>query len=372
MTELGGLRVLVTHDWLNTWAGAERVLGEIMAIAPQADLVVAVRTRLMKNQHAIARQARETWVARLPFARTRHRWLVPLHYAAFSGLDTRGYDLVISSSHAFAKAVRARPGAPHVCYCHSPPRYLWDMGPEYREQSGILASSALQVATPVLRALDRRSAAGVTHFVSNSGFVARRIEAAYGRDAVVVHPPVQAKPARRGPRENFLLVLGRLVAYKRVDLAIGAAERLGISLVIAGEGRERAKLERMAGSSTTFLGEVSEATAGDLMERCRAFVFCAEEDFGIAPVEANAHGAPVVAYGRGGVSESMVPGTTALFYDRQTVDDVAAAIQAALGRPWDEAAIRRNAQRFSPERFRASFAQVLREAVSEGWPPARA
>jgi len=361
----GSLRVLVTHDWLVTWAGAERVLSEIMKVVPQADLVVAVRTPDLAARNEIAARARETWVGRLPFARSRHRWFMPLHYEAFSGLDTRDYDLVISSSHAFAKAVRAAPGTPHVCYCHSPPRYLWDMGAQYREQSNALAAGALRVGTPLLRALDRRSATGVTHFVSNSRFVAERIAAAYGRNATVVNPPVEPKPSPRRGREDFLLVLGRLVAYKRVDLAIQAAERLGIRLVVAGEGRERRKLERLAGSHTKFLGEVDEATAGDLMERCRAFVFCAEEDFGIAPVEANAHGAPVIGYARGGLMETMVQGTTAELFQRQTVDDLTRAIAAAQARSWDEAAIRRNAERYTAARFRESFSSVLRAAVSE-------
>lgn len=360
---LRDLRVLVTHDWLVPWAGAERVLAEIMNVVPQADLVVGVRAGQIRHLNAVTRKARETWVGRIPFARDFHRWFVPLHYAAFARLDTSRYDLVISSSHAFAKAVRPASGRPHICYCHSPPRYLWDMGLAYREQSNVLGATALQVTTPLLCALDRRTAAGVTHFVSNSAYVARRIEAAYGRDATVVFPPVEPKPAMPKPREDFLLVLGRLVAYKRVDLAIQAAERLGIPLVVAGSGRERASLERLAGPNVTFLGEVDEATAGDLMERCRAFVFCAEEDFGIAPVEANAHGAPVVAFGRGGVTESMVRDETAVLFDRQDVDAVARAIECAMGRAWDERAIRANAARFAPARFRDAFSAVVRSAV---------
>jgi len=288
---------------------------------------------------------------------------MPLQYFAFSGLNTAQYDLVISSSHAFAKAVRPRDGRPHVCYCHSPPRYLWDMAQTYAEHSTRTGAAALRVSTPILRRLDRESARGVTHFVSNSCFVANRIRASYDREAQVVYPPVEPKPARRHAREEFLLVLGRLVAYKRVDLAIEAAERLRIPLVIAGDGPERARLERLGGPHTTFLGEVNEATAGDLMERCQALVFCAEEDFGIVPVEANAHGAPVVAYARGGVVESMLPGVSAVLFERQTIEDVTEAIEVARSTSWNVAAIRANAGRFSPARFREEFGSVLRSAV---------
>src|SRR5258707_12600114 len=161
MIDLTSLRVLVTHDWMVPWGGAERVLTEIMNVVPQADVVVGVRQPALKERYDVAARATETWVGMLPFARERHRWFVPLHYAAFSGLDTRRYDLVISSSHAFAKAVRPRRGKPHVCYCHSPPRYFWDMGPAYREQSGLLAAAALAATSPLMRWLDQRSATGV-------------------------------------------------------------------------------------------------------------------------------------------------------------------------------------------------------------------
>jgi glycosyltransferase involved in cell wall biosynthesis len=364
MKGLTDLRVLVTHDWLVTWGGAERVLTEILKVVPQADLIVAVRSDDLARDYEVVRKARETWVGQLPFARSQHRVFMPLHYSAFSGIDTSAYDLVISSAHAFAKAVRPRTGAAHVCYCHTPPRYLWGMGSSYREQAPALAGAALYVTTPMLREMDKLAARHVTHFVSNSNFVARRIQDSYGRRAAVVPPPVERKPVPCRPREDFLLVVGRLVPYKRVDLAIRAAERLRIPLVIAGEGPERGRLERMAGPRTRFVGRVDDLTTGDLMERCRAFVFCAEEDFGIAPVEANAHGAPVVGYAQGGLAESMVEGTTAVFFERQTVEDVARAIQTSLGSVWDSESIRANAQRFAPDRFRESFRSILTQAVT--------
>lgn len=359
--DLTGARILVVHDWLIPWGGAERTLAEILAVVPQADLIVGVRSRQLARENAIASRAKETWLRHIPFARTRHRWLVPLHYWAFAGCDTRKYDLVISSSFSFAKAVRPSNGRPHLSYCYSPPRYLWDLSETYRRYSGATPSLALRLAAPMMRALDRRSARTVTQFVGISNFVAARITRAYDRPASVIYPPVAPKSATRGSaaREDFLLVLGRLVAYKRVDLAIRAAELLGIQLVVAGDGPERQRLRQIAGPHTRFVGEVSDADAADLMERCRLFVFCAEEDFGIAPLEANAHGAPVVAFRGGALSETMVEGESAILFDAQTTESLVAGLTTALGHAWNDAAIRRNAARFNADRFRSEFRAVV-------------
>ncbi len=359
-----GLRVLVVHDWLVTWAGAERCLEQILAIFPQAELVVGVVAPRVRDLNEVTRRAGETWLGRIPGARAHHRWFLPLEAAAFASLDTRGYDLVISSSHAFAKMVRKPPGGVHVCYCHSPPRYLWDLYDTYREQARGLQRLALAVGAPPLRWLDRRAADGVDRFVCNSHYVARRIERCYERTAEVVYPPVQPKPfaGLRVRRGDFLLYLGRLVPYKRVDLGILAAERLGIQLVVAGDGPARRDLERLAGRWTEFVGEVSEEEAGRLLSTCAAFVFCAEEDFGIAPVEANAHGAPVVYYNRGGAVEIMVPLVTGIPFSVQSPDAVVQAVRNALQHEWIPSVIQQNAQRFCPGGFRAKLASIIASA----------
>jgi glycosyltransferase involved in cell wall biosynthesis len=365
VSSLAEARVLIVHEWLVTWAGSERVAEEILRVVPQADVVVAVRQEEMRERNVLTKRARETWLHRIPGARERHRWFLPLHFAAFRSLPTDAYDLIISSSHAFSKAVRPRRGQPHVCYCHSPPRYLWGLGQTYRETGGIIESAALGAATPILRMLDKVAARGVTQFVANSRFVADRIHRVYGRSAVVVYPPVFAKEVSQLPpkRDNFVLVFGRLVGYKRVDLAIRAAQQLGMPLVIAGDGPERGRLERLAGPMTRFLGDVDEATAGTLMETCRALIFCAEEDFGITPVEANAHGAPVVAFARGGILESMTA-DTAEFFTRLEVDDLVKAIERATARDWNDGLLRANARRFGGQRFRDEMRSVLEQQLS--------
>lgn len=366
---LRDLRVLIAHEWLVTWAGSERCVAQLLEIFPQADLLVGVLDPGMRDLNETTRRAAETWLGKIPGAHRHHRWLLPLQALAFATVDTSGYDLVISSSHAFSKMIGRVEGPLHISYCYSPPRYLWDLKATYRAGANTLQRLALDLGSRPLRWLDRRSARGVDRFIAISRHVADRIHRVYGREASIVFPPVEAKPvAPVTARRDFLLSLGRLVRYKRVDLAVVAAERLGLHLVVAGDGPDRSRLEKLAGRHAEFVGEVSEADAGRLLGSCRAFVFCGDEDFGIAPVEANAHGAPVVAYRRGGLRESMVDGVTAEFFDRQDVDAVAAAMARAWDRDWDPAALRRNAQRFSPARFRAAFRETTLQVLQTAAP----
>ncbi|HWP02616.1 MAG TPA: glycosyltransferase [Gemmatimonadaceae bacterium] len=361
---------MIVHDWVVSWAGAERCVERLLHVFPQADFVVGVITPDMREWNSVTRRARESWLGGLPGARRHHRWFLPAEGLAFASLDTDGYDLVLSSAHALAKAVPAPKHGLHMCYCHSPPRYLWDLHSTYQRDANGLQRVALKLGVSAVRWFDKWSAQRVDRFISNSRHVADRILRWYGRSARVVYPPVQLKcPVKgNGPRGDFLLFLGRLVPYKRVDLAIEAAARSGVKLVVAGDGPDRARLEKLAGSQVEFLGAVSEYDAGRLMEECRAFIFCGEEDFGIAPVEANGHGAPVIGYASGGLLETMIPGTTAEFFDRQEVSAVVAAIRRALARAWDTAAIRANARRFAPERFDREIRSHIESALrGEQW-----
>jgi glycosyltransferase involved in cell wall biosynthesis len=366
---LTGMKVLIVHDWLIAWAGAERCLEEIVRVVPQADVVVSIVHPSIRELNSVTRQANETWAARIPGARNHHRWFLPLQGVAFATLNTANYDLIISSSHAFAKMVRPRSAKTvHLCYCYTPPRYLWDLHQVYRARATVLQRLALTAGAEALRYFDRRSSQGVDRFVGISRFVADRIRRSYNRDADVVYPPVVAKG--QGPltvnREGFALSLGRLVPYKRLELAIAACRGLGIPLVIAGDGPDRARLEQLADRRVEFLGNVSEAEAGRLLDRCGVFLFCAEEDFGIAPLEANAHGAPVVAYKGGGALETMIEGRTAEFFSEPNATAVGAALRTALKRSWDQAVLRENAARFAPARFRSEFIDVLQKAVADG------
>ena len=359
---LATLRVLIVHDWIVAWGGAERTVEQMLEVFPRADLVVGVVGEGRKNLNDITRRASTTWLGSIPSARRHHRWFLPAYALAFASVDTSRYDLIVSSSSAFAKSVRVPRGVPHLCYCHTPPRYLWDLRQAYRARPTV-AGGALRLAGPVLRAVDQAGARRVTRFIANSSYVADRIRRAYGRDAAVIYPPVTPKPTtkRDGPRSSTLLSLGRLVPYKRVDIAVQAATQAGLPLIVAGEGPERARLEAMAGPTVRFVGEVSEMVAGELMATCRAMLFCADEDFGITPLEANAQGMPVIAFGKGGARESLVDGVTGLFFDDANPGSLLGAIARARAVNWDECAMHANAARFSPEHFRS---QLTSEALA--------
>ena len=369
---LTDLRVLVVHDWIFSWAGSERCLALILDLFPQADFVVGMMAPSLRDFNDVTRRARESWLARVPKARTHYQWFLPLEAMAFGSLATREYDLVITSSHALAKMVGRGARGVHLSYCYSPPRYIWDLHDVYLENANWKRRAAMGAGRRLLQALDRMSARRVTHFVGISHYVAARIDRVYGRKARVIYPPVQRKTPETGTgvkeREAFLLYLGRLVSYKRVDLIVRAAAQHGVRTVIAGDGPERGRLEAIAGRNVEFLGPVSEAQAGDLLDRCAAFIFCAEEDFGIAPLEANAHGAPVVALRAGAILETMLDGETAILFDAPTDDALDAAVRQAMTHSWNVSTLRSNAARFSPERFRVEFAGTISDALGgECW-----
>ncbi len=347
-----------------SWAGSERCLSLILELFPDADLIVGLLAPELRDLNVVTQRAAESWLARIPTARTNYQWLLPLEAIAFRSIDTRPYDLVISSSHALAKAVRPGARGVHLSYCYSPPRYIWDQHDVYMARTNWKRRAAMAMGRRFLQVLDRSCARGVTHFSGISQYVAQRIHRVYGRGARVIYPPVERKGTDTAPRkparEDFLLSLGRLVPYKRIDVIVRAAERHGVRTLIAGEGPDRSRLEKIAG----ILGSVSESEAGHLLDRCRAFVFCAEDDFGIAPLEANAHGAPVVALAAGATLETMREGETAMLFPGASEEALSTAVGRALTREWDDALLRANAARFSPARFRAEFAAATIDALS--------
>jgi glycosyltransferase involved in cell wall biosynthesis len=354
----------VVHDWIMGWAGSERTLERMLQVVPQADLVVGVFGPGMRRFNDVCAQARETWLARVPGARRNYQWMLPLEALAFRGIDTSGYDLVISSSHALAKMVRPGRRGVHLSYCYSPPRYLWDLHDVYMARAGLARRLGMAAGRGLMQRLDRHSARGVTHFVGISGYVADRIARAYGRSARVVYPPVEPGDLSSAAREDFVLTLGRLVPYKRVDVIVRAAAVHGRRTVIAGHGPELERLRAIAGPNVEFLGAVSEDEKGRLLATCGTFAFCADEDFGIAPLEANAHGAPVVALRAGAVCETMVDGETGVLFDEPTPEALSAAVQRAAAGSWDPVRLRANAERFAPVRFKETFTQCVEHALA--------
>lgn len=357
------MRVAVVHDWLTTYAGAERVLEQILLAYPEADLF-AVCDFLPEREKAflMGRTPRTTFIQRLPFARTKYRAYLSLMPLAVEQHDVSSYDLVISSSHAVAKGVLTGPDQLHISYVHSPIRYAWDLQHQYLRESGLTHGVKAWLARwqlHKLRTWDQRTANGVDHFVANSRFIARRIRKVYGRRAEIIYPPVAVDDfALRTAKEDFYLAASRMVPYKRMDLIAEAfAQMPDKRLVIAGDGPDVQKVKAKAGPNVEVLGYQDFAALRDLMGRARAFVFAAEEDFGITPVEAQACGTPVIAYGKGGALETVVDGRTGTFYAEQTAMAIIEAVQRfeTQQKAFDPAAIRRHAEAFSSERFRVEL-----------------
>lgn len=361
------MRVAVVHDWLTGMRGGERVLEEILRIFPCAEIFTLVHHPGTVSREIEAHPIHTSILQRAPFARRGFRHYLPLFPLAVDSWKPRGFDLVISSSHCVAKAVRTG-DTPHLCYCHTPMRYVWDQFGAYFGERRAARALAAPIAG-ALRVWDAATARRVHWFVANSHHVRERIRRSYGRDASVIHPPVECDrfTAPRRP-EDFYLVVSALVPYKRIDLAIAACALLGRKLVVVGDGPEWQRLSALAGRETLFLGRVPDEEVATLYARCRALLFPGVEDFGITAVEAQAAGAPVVAYGEGGVTESVVGQKTGIFFSDPTPAGMAAAMETLESTPFDQHAIRENARRFAAPRFRE---ELLRDVVRLLCPGAR-
>jgi len=358
-------RVAIVHDYLNQWGGAERVLEEMHTLWPDAPIFVSIYDRERMPAAYRAWDIRTTFMQRLPGILRNHQPYLPVYPLAFSRLDLRGYDLIVSSSSAFAKNISPPAGAAHICYCHSPMRFAWNAA-DYarRERLGGLTKRALDPFLRGLRRWDARGTRRVDHLIANSAVVAERIKRFYGRDAAIIHPPVRTEiPAATGEAGDFYLIVTRLVPYKRLDIVIEAFNRLGTPLRIAGVGRDRAALEAMAGPQITFLGGISDAEKDRLYGECRATIFPAEDDFGIAQVEAQAAGRPVIAFRAGGAIETVVDGVTGIFFDAQTPDALIAAVACREAMTFDPATIRAHARTFDAAVFRQRLAEFVEQSV---------
>ena len=320
------MRVALVHHWFVTRGGGERVAECLGALFPTAELFT-----LVAEPHAIPdglaeRPLHTSFLQDLPLARRFHRHMMPLYPAATESLDLRGFDLVISSDSGPVKGVRVDPGATHICYCHSPMRYLYDGYEAYRAGMGTLTRAMFTATAARVRRWDMAAAARVTDFMANSQYVADRIARCYGRRSTVIPPPIDLSRARRGTPGEYYLAAGRLVAYKRTELMIAACQQMGRSLRVVGAGPEMARLKRLAGPETTFLGELSTDELWEEYARCRALLFAADEDFGMVPLEAQACGRPVIAFGAGGSLETVRgtgQGATGVYFDQQTMASLA-------------------------------------------------
>lgn len=394
---LNGARVAIVHDWLVTPGGAELVLAEMLSIFPRADLFTLIDER--REAYGVSfggarqaggvtrggRRATTSILQHVPGIFRHYRSFLPLMPLAVRGLDVSAYDVVISNSHAIAKGVPTHDRQLHLCYCLSPMRYAWDLREQYLREAGLDRGVRGVLARAMLermRRWDLANTSGVDAFATLSRYIAERIQRAYGRAAEVIYPPVDTefftplvsrratRGAGGGPQApaGFYVTASRFVPYKRLDLIARAFARLpDRHLVIIGDGPDAAKVRGAAGPNVTLLGRLSRASVRDHLRQARAFVFAAEEDFGIAPVEAQACGTPVIAYGKGGVAETVTwgPGGTGVVFEEQTEEAIADAVRRfeALGAPIPAERCRERSLRFSADRFRRAFHEFVARGI---------
>ncbi len=361
------MKLALVHDWLNQYGGAERVLDQWMRFFPGTPLYTSMYWRAGMPPAYRAWDIRTTWMDRLPGIYRHHQAYFPLYALAFARLDLRqGFDVVLSNKSGFCHGVRTGT-TPHLCYCLAPTRYVWEYEAyAAREHLPTAFKTALKPFIALLRRWDYHAAQRpTTHFIAISAEIQERIRRYYRRDSVIIPPPVDVERFRPAARhEDYYLIVSRLVPYKRIDLAGRALERLGLPLRIVGEGRDRAALEALAQPNVTFLGRVPDEALPTLLARCRALVFPGREDFGIAPVEAQAAGRPVIAYGAGGALDTVIPGVTGAFFAERTVDSLVEAVAGFDADAVDAAACRANALRFSVARHRQALRREIERVTS--------
>ncbi len=359
-------RVALVHDWLNQLGGAENVLETMVGMYPGAPVFTSMYAADRMPAAYRAWDIRTTFMQRLPGVTTHHQVYMPVYPLAFSRVDLRGYDLILSNKSGFCHGVSAPEGATHVCYCLTPTRFLWqyDLYRE-REQLGAVVNLAMRSLMPLLRKWDYAAAQRLHHFIAISTEIQERIRRFYGRDSTIIFPPVDIGRFRPNsptgasePSGDYFLAGGRLIPYKRADLAVRACTALGLRLLVFGEGRDRAELERMAGPTVTFVGRVSWDELARLYAGAKAFIFPGLEDFGIAPLEAQASGRPVIAFQGGGALDTVIPGATGEFFGEPTVESLKTTLAAFDPAGYDPATCRANAERFGVERFERGIAGV--------------
>jgi len=371
---LDSLKIAIVCDWLTVFAGGERVIYEMHQLFPRAPIYTTLYNKKKCPEFAQA-DVRQSWLRFIPGAKWAHRLFLPFMPLVFERLDLSEYDLVLSSSHSAAKGILTQPGTLHVTYCHSPMRYVWDHSHSYQNQ--FRSFLPLQILyKPLLhriRLWDRLAAERVDRYLTNSKYVAARIQKYYHRESELIAPPVDlsffvpdAEAQRmRTTKKMAYLAVGRLIPYKRFDLAVKACKKLKRPLHIVGEGPELGRLKKLAGKDVVFLGKISDEDLRKEYQKAKALVFPQLEDFGIVPLEAMACGTPVIAYGKGGALETVKENISGLFFDEQTEDSLVKAIQKFEKKKWDEEKISDSVSEFSSARFRSALRHFLENAWKE-------
>ena len=360
------MNIALVHDWLTNVAGAERVLLALGSVYPKSTIFTSVHDP-EKTKPFEKFKVKTSILQKLPFAKTRREVLVPLTPFAFEQFDLSKFDLVISSTTMAAKGVITKPDTIHICYCHTPPRYLWEPENDPRASKGKFSGFRKNIAHK-MRIWDRLAADRVDYYIANSKYVARRIKKYYDRDSIVIYPPVDVerfKIASKNKIKDYYLFVSRLIPYKRCDLIVEAFNDLSLPLKIIGAGPEKKKLQKKAKNNIEFLGSLSDDEIGKYYSCARAFVFAAEEDFGIVPVEAMASGRPVIAYKAGGALETVIEDKTGVFFSEQTPQCLIETIKKFNPNKFNPAGIRQHALKFSTQRFQHEIKKTVNEMIKK-------
>ncbi len=368
------MKVAIVHDWLVNYGGAERVVEQFLKLYPEADIFTLVYDKTKMSEHFPPEKVYTSYLKKIPKATKLYTKMLSFMPKAFESFDLTGYDLVIASSSSCAKGVITSPTTPYIAYIHTPMRYAWDLYFDYYKRSGKISRFFMKKWIPQIRLWDYVSSQRIDTIAANSAYIAKRIKKFWNRESTVIYPPVDTdrlSPNGKAP-ENFYVAFSRFVPYKRMDIAIDACGMLNRKLVVIGSGSQEKELKQLAASykncEITFTGRISDEEVKGYLQRCRALIFCAEEDFGIIPVEVQACGRPVIAYAKGGATETVVDGKTGVFFDRQSTEALLSAmkkfekLEAAGTFKTEEIAA--HAKTFSAERFRNQIAALIKQTES--------
>jgi len=366
------MKIALVHDWLTNWGGAEGVIKSIYEIYRAPIYTLVKDDRSLANKILEETNICTSFIQKLPKAKTKYRDYLIFYPLAIEQFDLSQYDVIISSSHAVAKGVLTNSSQLHICYCHTPIRYAWDLYHSYLKESGLskgIRGTIAKIILHYIRVWDVTTSNRVDYFIANSKYVAKRIKKIYGRDSVVIYPPVNIdKFEVYTEKEDFYLTASRMVPYKKIDLIVETFSRLPDKrLIVIGDGPDFEKIKRKAGKNVELLGYQPFEVLKNCMQRAKAFIFSAEEDFGIVPVEAQACGTPVIAYGKGGATETVIEGETGLFFKEQSVESLIEAVRKfeTMEDKFDSGIIRENAEKFSKERFKREFKEFVDRRIEE-------
>ena len=373
------MKIAIVHEWFVNYAGSEKLLEQILSLYPEADIYSLIDFLPLDKRDSIQNKPVKTsFIQKLPLAKNKYRNYLPFMPFAVSRFNLTEYDLVISNSHCVAKGAKMNPDSLHICYCYTPMRYVWDLKDQYLKETGMnkgLKGIVIKEIFKHLKQWDLSTSKKVTHFITLSHYIKERIERNYGKNSTVIYPPVDInKFTIHEKKEDFFFTVSRMVPYKKMDLIVEAFTAMDLPLVVVGEGPDIEKIKKKAGKNIKLLGYQEDAVIVEHMQKARAFVFASEEDFGIVPVEAQACGTPVIAFGKGGATETVItyqneenPSATGVFFHEQRSSSLINAVEdfIKIEDKFDPHEIRKNAERFSIERFRKEFKDYVDDKINE-------